>query len=68
MIVSYTDKDSRVIVTKPSTYIAAAEVHLSKDRKIDWSEVEPTNKLMNRTARALARMLELERMEPAVNN
>ena len=59
IIVSYTDKDSRVIVNKPSTFITAVEVHLNKDRKIDWSEVDPSTKLMNRTARALARMFRI---------
>ena len=43
-------------VCKPQTYIQAAEVHLSKDEKVEWNTVTPTIQLMNRTAKAIVRM------------
>ena len=43
----------------PDQYIEAAQVHLSKDEKVDWELVEPTITLMNRTARSLVKILKI---------
>ena len=47
-MITYTDKDSRVVVCIPNYYIIVAEVHLSKDEKVEWEEVKPTVERMNR--------------------
>ena len=56
IILSYTDKDSRVVVSTPELYQEAAEVHLKKDEKVDWCRLKITEVLMNRTAVRLEKM------------
>ena len=50
-MITYTDKDSRVVICTPTHYITAAEVHLSKDEKVEWELVKPTVERMNRIAK-----------------
>ena len=53
-MITFTDKDSKVVVCKPEIYIEVAKVHLEKDEKVDWSILKPTELLMNRTATRIA--------------
>ena len=50
ILMTYTDKDSRIVICTPDQYIEAAEVHLSKDEKVDWDTVKPTIDKMNRVS------------------
>ena len=59
ILVTYTDKDGRVVLCKPETYRRAAMVHISKDQPCEWSEVEKVTSLMNRTARQLLKVFEV---------
>ena len=56
---TFTDKDSRVVVCLPESYTKAASVHLSKDEEASWEKVPEVITLMNRTARSLAKMIKL---------
>ena len=42
IVLSFTDKDSRVVVSTPELYQEAAEVHLKKDEKVDWCRLKTT--------------------------
>ena len=56
ILITYTDKDSRIAVCTPEQYKEAANVHISKDTEIEWSEVNSTITLFNRTAKSLQRI------------
>ena len=49
-VITFTDKDSRVVICPPGLYIEAAEKHLCKDQKVDFSELKPTENKLNRVA------------------
>ena len=53
-MITFTDKDSKVVICKPETYVEAAKGHLDKDEKVDWNLLQPTEKLLNKTATKLA--------------
>ena len=47
LLVTFTDKDGRAVLCHPSLYKKAAEVHTSKDDKVEWSQLKPTEVYMN---------------------
>ena len=59
ILLSYTDKDGRVVISTPEVYIQAAEVHLNKDEKVSWEVLKPTELTMNRTAVMLEKMFKI---------
>ena len=59
IIVTFTDKDGRVVICPPALYKEAANVQLSKDQKVSWDVLKPTEILMNRTAVQLVKMFEI---------
>ena len=59
ILLTFTDKDSRVVICTPEQYITAAEVHLEKDEKVPWTVVKPTVTLMNRVSRTVTRVFRI---------
>ena len=56
VVISYTDKDGKIVVCPPALYIKAANAHLQKDEQVDWTELKSIELLMNRTAIMLEKM------------
>ena len=51
IMITFTDKDSRVVVCSPDDYNRAAHVHIVKDVEVDHNVIEPTITLMNRISK-----------------
>ena len=54
LIITFTEKDFKVVVCKQEVYVEAVKVLLDKDEKVEWSVLQPTKKLTNRTLTKLA--------------
>ena len=59
ILITFTDKDARVVVCKPDKYREAAKIHIEKDQEVDWTEVKPTINKMNKTAQQLVQMFNI---------
>ena len=59
ILLTFTDKDSRVVVCQPESCSEAAKVHLEKDVPVTWDKVPETITLMNRTARSVVKMFRI---------
>ena len=59
VLLTFTDKDSRMVLCPPEVYKEAAKVHTSKDEVVSWDTLAPTIQTMNRTAKALVRMFRI---------
>ena len=59
VLLTFTDKDSRMVLCPPEVYKEAAKVHTSKDEVVSWDTLAPTVQTMNRTAKALVKMFRI---------
>lgn len=59
IVITFTDKNGRVVVFSPEIYKDAAMKHIAKDEQIEWSEVDRIRVLMNRTSKQLVKMFEI---------
>ena len=59
ILITFTDKDGRVVVCPPATYIEAAQVLISKDEEVSWEQLKPTENLMNRTVKCIVKMFNI---------
>jgi hypothetical protein len=63
ILITFTDKSGKTVVTTPDVYKKAAAVHLDKDEKVGWECLKKTETLMNRLARQLAKIFNLGKGE-----
>ena len=59
IVITFTDKNGRVVVCSPEIYKDADVKHIAKDEQIEWSEVDRIRVLMNRTSKQLVKMFEI---------
>ena len=59
IVISFTDKDARIVIGTPEIYREAAMIHISKDEEVDWSELDNVTGLMNRTSKQILRMFDI---------
>ena len=57
ILITYTCKDSRVVICNPKTYQKAASVHLENDEAVSWNTVGPSITFMNSLSRQLVKIL-----------
>ena len=53
------DKSGKIVVCLQETYQRAAQVHLQKDKEVDWSELKQVETRVNRHTKALAKIIKL---------
>ena len=59
ILITFTDKDGRIVICPPNLYKEAANVHLQKDEKVSWDLLKKTEVLMNRTAIQVAKIFQI---------
>ena len=67
IMITFTDKDSRVVICSPNDYNCAARVHIEKDDEVNHSVIKLTISLMNRISKQLVKMFNVGTSESQSN-